>query len=87
MQRHVGYGASDDDDEDEPVEEDVTTAVEAAAAALGRVRVDGGHQQGHTCAQQAADLGDVSVSDLAGYLENSVVFPKPMSRMAEMMYT
>ncbi len=40
-----------------------------------------------SCAQQAKDYLDVSVNDLAGYLEDSVVFPKKMSRMAEMMYT
>ena len=30
---------------------------------------------------------DVSVDDLAGYLEDSMIFPKKMSYMAEMMYT
>ena len=30
---------------------------------------------------------DVSVDDLAGYLEDSMTFPKKMSYMAEMMYT
>ena len=42
-----------------------------------------------SCAQQARKeyQNDVSVNDLAGYLEDSVVFPKKMSYMAEMMYT
>ncbi len=40
-----------------------------------------------SCAQQAKEYLDVSVNDLAGYLEDSVVFPKKMSHMAEMMYT
>eukprot|EP00096_Caligus_rogercresseyi_P011888 TRINITY_DN482_c0_g1_i1.p1 TRINITY_DN482_c0_g1~~TRINITY_DN482_c0_g1_i1.p1 ORF type:complete len:222 (-),score=100.64 TRINITY_DN482_c0_g1_i1:664-1329(-) len=40
------------------------------------------------CATQARQsYNDVSVDDLAGYLENSMVFPKKMSYMAEMMYT
>ena len=30
---------------------------------------------------------DVTVEDLAGYLENTAFFPKRMSYMAEMMYT
>jgi len=32
-------------------------------------------------------VDDVSVDDLAGYLEDSMIFPKKMSYMAEMMYT
>lgn len=41
-----------------------------------------------TCAQQARkEYNDISVDDLAGYLEDSIVFPKKMSYMAEMMYT
>ena len=41
-----------------------------------------------TCAQQARkEYNDISVDDLAGYLEDSIVFPKNMSYMAEMMYT
>lgn len=44
-----------------------------------------------SCAQQAQKMvvvhHDVSVDDLAGYLEDSIVFPKKMSYMAEMMYT
>ena len=43
-----------------------------------------------SCAAQARkteSYADVSVDDLAGYLENSIVFPKKMSYMAEMMYT
>lgn len=35
----------------------------------------------------AAAVDDVSVDDLAWYLEDSMVFPKKMSYMAEMMYT
>lgn len=59
------------------------------------------HQCWSSCAQQHASRGggaghhhtdhqmegEVSVDDLAGYLEDSVVFPKKMSHMAEMMYT
>lgn len=40
-----------------------------------------------TCAAQARQELDISVDDLAGYLEDSIVFPKKMSYMAEMMYT
>ncbi len=40
-----------------------------------------------TCALQAKEYDDISVNDLAGYLEDSIVFPKKMSYMAEMMYT
>lgn len=40
-----------------------------------------------SCSQAAREYNDVSVDDLAGYLENSIVFPKKMSYMAEMMYT
>ena len=61
-----------DDDEDCP-------SVPSASAA---------HCSSSSCAQQARqEFGDVSVNDLAGYLEDSIVFPKKMSRMAEMMYT
>ncbi len=42
-------------------------------------------QQQSTLCPPAVD--DVSVDDLAGYLEDSMVFPKKMSYMAEMMYT
>ncbi len=40
-----------------------------------------------SCAQEARHEQDVSVDDLAGYLEDSIIFPKKMSYMAEMMYT
>ena len=40
-----------------------------------------------SCAQQARQLEqDISINDLAGYLEE-LVLPKKMSYMAEMMYT
>lgn len=38
-------------------------------------------------ARQHQDYPDISVNDLAGYLEDSIIFPKKMSYMAEMMYT
>ena len=37
--------------------------------------------------QRPPVVDDVSVDDLAGYLEDSMMFPKKMSYMAEMMYT
>nr|XP_040563492.1 oxidative stress-responsive serine-rich protein 1-like [Lepeophtheirus salmonis] len=50
--------------------------------------VENGGNKAVNCATQARQsYNDVSVDDLAGYLENSMVFPKKMSYMAEMMYT
>jgi len=40
-----------------------------------------------TCAQQAAARQDIDIDRLADYLEESVLLPKKMSYMAEMMYT
>lgn len=40
-----------------------------------------------SCGQQARMLCDVTVEDLAGYLDDTAFFPKRMSHMAEMMYT
>merc|ERR1712062_638789 len=40
-----------------------------------------------SCGQQARMFSDVTVEDLAGYLEDTTFFPKRMSYMAEMMYT
>lgn len=40
-----------------------------------------------SCSQQARMYDDVTVEDLAGYLEDTTFFPKRMSYMAEMMYT
>ena len=34
-----------------------------------------------------AQANDVTVDELAGYLENALFIPRPMSSMAEMMYT
>jgi len=40
-----------------------------------------------SCGQQARMYSDVTVEDLAGYLDDTTFFPKRMSYMAEMMYT
>jgi len=40
-----------------------------------------------SCGQQARMFSDVTVEDLAGYLDDTAFFPKRMSHMAEMMYT
>jgi len=40
-----------------------------------------------SCGQQARLYSDVTVEDLAGYLDDTTFFPKRMSYMAEMMYT
>ena len=43
-----------------------------------------------TCRQEACApcyLDDTTVDDLAGYLDQIVFLPKPMSEMAELMYT
>ena len=48
------------------------------------------NSNGSSCAQQARQEYHevITVNDLAGYLEDSIVFfPKKMSQMAEMMYT
>jgi len=42
---------------------------------------------GVSCGQQARMYSDVTVEDLAGYLDDTTFFPKRMSYMAEMMYT
>ena len=42
------------------------------------------HQQVRGCRSQA---NDVTVDELAGYMENALFIPRPMSSMAEMMYT
>ena len=65
---------------------------EAAAAAAGEGGSSGllsSSSSSSSCAQQAQRVvhPDISVDDLAGYLEDSIVFPKKMSYMAEMMYT
>jgi len=40
-----------------------------------------------SCREQAQVDCDVTVDDLAGYMETVLFIPKPMSSMAEMMYT
>lgn len=40
-----------------------------------------------TCSQQARQNSDVTVDELAGYMDETSFFPKKMSYMAEMMYT
>lgn len=45
-----------------------------------------------SCRQQAVSYGpscfdDTTVDDLAGYLDEIMFLPKPMSEMAELMYT
>jgi len=40
-----------------------------------------------SCGQQARLYSDVTVGELAGYMEETSFFPKKMSYMAEMMYT
>ena len=42
------------------------------------------HHQARGCRVQA---NDVTVDELAGYMENALFIPRPMSSMAEMMYT
>jgi hypothetical protein len=42
---------------------------------------------GVSCGQEARMYSDVTVEDLAGYLDDTTFFPKRMSHMAEMMYT
>eukprot|EP00095_Tigriopus_kingsejongensis_P004476 maker-scaffold168_size293125-snap-gene-1.76 protein:Tk04476 transcript:maker-scaffold168_size293125-snap-gene-1.76-mRNA-1 annotation:"PREDICTED: uncharacterized protein C19orf60 homolog" len=78
------------------------TASDHASLSLGHTPTDtplgsspfagGGPSCPHSssCASQAlhhVDYLDISVNDLAGYLEDSIIFPKKMSYMAEMMYT
>lgn len=40
-----------------------------------------------TCSEQARINSDVTVDELAGYMDETSFFPKKMSYMAEMMYT
>ena len=40
-----------------------------------------------TCRQQATAYDDITVDDLAGYLDELLYLPRPMSDMAELMYT
>lgn len=41
-----------------------------------------------SCDQPTSDpVDDVTIDELAAYLENGVYIPKKMSQMAEMMYT
>lgn len=40
-----------------------------------------------TCSEQARQNSDVTVDELAGYMDETSFFPKKMSFMAEMMYT
>lgn len=42
---------------------------------------------GGTCGEAARLYSDITADDLAGYLEDTLIFPKKMSYMAEMMYT
>jgi len=46
-------------------------------------------QQGSSCSQQASfgPVDDISIDELASYLDVFVYIPKKMSPMAEMMYT
>ena len=69
----------DKDDNDVAVDEDLPESVVERAKPSATA----------SCAEQARKefQNDVSVNDLAGYLEDSIVFPKKMSYMAEMMYT
>ncbi len=48
--------------------------------------------QWRSCREEAAAvdmncLDDTTVNDLAGYLDEIMFLPKPMSEMAELMYT
>ncbi len=81
---------SDGEEEEEQNDEDVDSLAHQLMRSTSEVTPScfgSGRSSGSSCAQQAKDYLDVSVNDLAGYLEDSVVFPKKMSRMAEMMYT
>lgn len=40
-----------------------------------------------SCRQEALYYNDVSVEELAGYFDELLHIPKPMSVMAELMYT
>lgn len=42
---------------------------------------------GATCGEAARLYSDITADDLAGYLEDTLIFPKKMSYMAELMYT
>ena len=88
--------AVESDEEDHQVEEEVD---KTASELQHVVKIQHHHQQHSTsfgekksnlqesCAQQARQLEqDISINDLAGYLEE-LVLPKKMSYMAEMMYT
>lgn len=49
----------------------------------GRMKAAGGA----TCGEAARLYSDITAEDLAGYLEDTLIFPKKMSYMAELMYT